>query len=161
MPYETVIVLDLAPPRGCSHEIDWQAMSNYSQRAYGLAFQKASMNRAALVLLCVCAAFGQEKELKDAAGNTIIRYVLETPRGMAPAGTKDPAKQVGLFLCFAEHERPTGDELLPVRESLRRQGLSDQFVLLAGHSQALKMSLADHEPIRKLTEWALQNFPIN
>lgn len=117
--------------------------------------------RRAWVLLCVCAAFGQEKELKDAAGNTIIRYVLETPRGMAPAGTKDPAKQVGLFLCFPEHERPTGDELLPVRESLRRQGLSDQFVLLAGHSQALKMSLADHEPIRTLTEWAMANFPIN
>src|SRR5579863_3339346 len=103
----------------------------------------------------------QETELKDDAGKTIIRYVIEVPAGLAPAGTTDPARQVGLFLCFPEHERPTGDELLPVRESLRRQGLSDSYVLLAGHSQALKMSLADHEPIRKLTEWALKNYPIN
>jgi hypothetical protein len=102
-----------------------------------------------------------ETELKDDAGKTIIRYVIEVPPGIAPAGTTDPARQVGLFLCFPEHERPTGDELLPVREALRRQGLSDQYILIAGHSQALKMSLADHEPIRKLTEWALKNYPIN
>src|SRR3954463_6275424 len=98
----------------------------------------------------------QEAELKDDAGKTIIRYVIEVPKGIAPAGTTDPAKQVGLFLCFAEHERPTGDELLPVREALRRQGLSDQYVLLAGHSRALKMSRADHEPIRKMAEWAMK-----
>ena len=103
----------------------------------------------------------QEQELKDADGKTIIRYVIEVPPGIAAAGTADPAKQVGLFLCFAEHERPTGDEMLPVREALRRQGLSNDYILLAGHSQALKMSLADHEPIRKMTEWAMKNYPIN
>jgi hypothetical protein len=114
------------------------------------------------ILFFAATAFSaQEAELKDDAGKTIIRYVVEAPRGIAPAGTSDPAKQVGLFMCFAEHERPTGDELLPVRESLRRLGLSDDFVLIAGHSQALKMSMADHEPIRKMAEWAMKTYPIN
>jgi hypothetical protein len=106
-----------------------------------------------MVLVQAAFAFGPEAELRDSAGKTIIRYVVEAPR--------EPAKQLGLFLCFAEHERPTGDEILPVREALRRLGMSDQFVLIAGHSQGLKMSMADHEPIRKLTEWALKNYPIN
>jgi hypothetical protein len=113
------------------------------------------------ILLAFPLYCAQEAELKDADGKTIIRYVVEVPAGIAAAGTADPAKQVGLFLCFAEHERPTGDELLPVREALRRQGISDDYILLAGHSQALKMSLADHEPIRKMTEWAMKNYPIN
>ena len=125
-------------------------------RLAGLALATGSL---ATLVMPMRAA--QEAELKDDAGKTIIRYVIEVPKGIAPAGTTDPAKQVGLFLCFAEHERPTGDELLPVREALRRQGLSDQYVLLAGHSQALKMSMADHEPIRKMAEWAMKNYPIN
>src|SRR5229473_2639508 len=75
----------------------------------------------------------EESELKDEAGKTIIRYVVEAPEGIAPAATTDPARLVGLFLCFPEHDRPTGDELLPVRESLQRLGLSDGYVLLAGH----------------------------
>jgi hypothetical protein len=103
----------------------------------------------------------QETELKDDAGKTIIRYVIEPPDGIAPAGTTDPAKQVGLFLCFPEHDRPTGDEILPVREALRRQGLRDNFVLLAGHPQAQKFGLADHEPIEKLIAWAKKTYPIN
>ena len=51
-----------------------------------------------------------ETELRDADGKTIIRYVVDAPEHLAPAGTTDPAKQVGLFLCFPEHDRPTGDE---------------------------------------------------
>src|SRR5712664_1157316 len=88
-----------------------------------------------------------EKELKDPAGQTIVRYVVEAPENIAPAGTRDPARQVGLILCSAEHDRPTGDEILPVREALRRLGLSDEYVLLAGHSQAQKFGPADDEPI--------------
>ena len=71
----------------------------------------------------------QETELKDDTGKTIIRYVVESPEGLAPAGTTDPTRQVGLFLCFPEHDRPTGDEILPVRESLKRQGID--FILNA------------------------------
>src|SRR6202035_1445926 len=96
-----------------------------------------------------------ESELKDAAGKTIIRYVIEAPENIAPAESKDPARQVGLILCSAEHDRPTGDEILPVREALKRLGLSDQYVLLAGHSQALKFGPDDDEPIEKLIGWAM------
>ena len=104
-----------------------------------------------------------ETDLKDDAGNTIIRYIVEAPSGIAPAGASDPAKQVGLFLCFQEHGRPTGDDLFPVRESLRRQGLSDRFVLIAAHAQDPngKMGAADHEPIKKLIAWAEKTYPIN
>jgi TPR repeat protein len=116
--------------------------------------------------LCLLAsiAFGAvapDIELKDPSGKTIIRYVVDAPRDLAPAGTTDPARQVGLFLCFPEHDRPTGDEILPVREALRRLGLRDQYVLLAGHPQAQKFGPADHEPIRQLIEWARRTYPIN
>jgi len=47
-----------------------------------------------------------------------------------------------------------GDEILPVREALKRLGLSDQYVLLAGGPQGLKFNTADHEPIGKLIAWA-------
>lgn len=103
----------------------------------------------------------EERELKDGAGKTIIRYVAETPELLAPAGTGDPARQLGLFLCFPEHDRPTGDEILPVREALKRQGLLDQYILIAGHPQGQKFGPADYEPIQKLIAWALKNYPIN
>ena len=102
-----------------------------------------------------------EAELKDASGNTIIRYVVEAPEHVAPAGTTDPARQLGLFLCFPEHDRPTGDEILPVREALNRLGVRDQYVLLAGHPQERKFGAADHVPIAKLIEWAKKTYPIN
>ena len=103
----------------------------------------------------------EEAELKDENGKTIIRYVVEAPGGIAGAGSTDPAAQVGLFLCFPEHDRPTGDEILPVRESLKRLGLSDSYVLLAGHPQERKFGAADHEPIEKLIAWAKKTYPIN
>ena len=57
-------------------------------------------------------AFGAEgRELKDAAGNAIIRYVAETLTGTWV-----------LFLCVPEHDRPAADEILPVREALERKG---------------------------------------
>ena len=94
-------------------------------------------------------------------GDTTVRYAVEAPRTIAPAGTTDPAKQVGLILCFPEHDRPTGDEIYPVRESLRRQGLSDQYVLVGIHPQAQKFGDADHEPIRQMIAWASKTYPIN
>ncbi len=102
-----------------------------------------------------------ETELKDADGKTIIRYVVDAPEHLAAAGTADPAKQVGLFLCFPEHDRPTGDEILPVREALKRLGVRDQYVLIAGHPQERKFGAADHMPIAKLINWAKKTYPIN
>src|ERR1051326_4827031 len=76
-----------------------------------------------------------ETELKDEAGKIIAHYVVEAPSGLAPAGTKDPAKQVGLIFCFQEHGTPTGNDIFPVREALRRRGLSDKYVRVAPPSQ--------------------------
>lgn len=111
------------------------------------------------LLLTSLALAGEETELKDHAGKTIIRYVVEAPAKLAP--TTDPARQLGLILCFPEHDRPTGDEILPVREALKRQGLLDQYVLLGGHPQERKFGTADHEPISKLIAWAKKTYPIN
>jgi hypothetical protein len=102
-----------------------------------------------------------EAELKDAAGATIIKYVIEVPQGIAPAGTTDPAKQVGLILCSQEHDTPTGNDLFPVRQSLLRQGLLDRYVLLAPAPQGRKFGPADHQPIEKLIAWAKKTYPIN
>jgi len=100
-------------------------------------------------------------ELKDAAGKTIIKYVVDAPDVAAPAGTTDPACQLALILCFPQHDRPVGDEIYPVREALKRLGLRDQFVIVAGGPQERKFGPADHEPIAKLIEWAKKTYPIN
>src|SRR3954464_3756198 len=103
----------------------------------------------------------QEAELKDEAGKTIIKYVAEIPSGLAPAATKDPARQVGLILCSQEHDTPTGNDLFPVRQSLLRQGLIDQYVLIAPAPQGRKFGPDDHQPIEKLIAWAKKTYPVN
>ena len=115
---------------------------------------KTLLRLTTLLGLALLPAFGaEEKELKDADGKTIIRYVAEAPA--------NPTGQLGLFLCFPEHDRPTGDEIYPVREALKRQGLLDQYVLIGGHPQGQKFGPMDHEPIQKLLAWALKTYPIN
>lgn len=111
--------------------------------------------------LCLPVFAAEEKELKDDSGKTIIRYIAELPESLAAAGTTDPAKQVGLFLCFPEHDRPTGDEIYPVREALKRLGLQDQYIVIGGHPQDRKFGAADYEPIQKLLAWALKTYPVN
>ena len=102
-------------------------------------------------------------ELKDEAGKTIVEYIVEAPANVAPAGTTDPARQVGVIFCSQEHGNPTGADLYPVRESLKRLGLSDNFILLAAHSQdpAGKMAPEDQVAFLKLLNWAEKNYPIN
>jgi hypothetical protein len=102
-----------------------------------------------------------DTELKDDAGKTIIRYVVEAPAGLAPAGTTDPARQAGLFLCFPEHDTPTDADIFPVRQALWRLGIRDGYVLLAGAPQSQKFGPADIEPIEKLIAWAKTAYPIN
>ena len=106
-------------------------------------------------------AAAQETELKDETGKTVLKYVIEVPPGIAPAGTVDPARQVGLILCSQEHDTPTGNDLFPVRQSLLRQGLLDQYVLLAPAPQGRKFGPDDHQPIEKLIAWARKTYPIN
>ena len=132
---------------------------------YGQNFE-AWLHRAAVLL--IIGAFSSaplrsaaETELKDDTEKTIIRYVVEAPENVSPAGATDPRKQVGLILCFPEHDRPTGDEILPVREALKRLGIRDNYVLLAGHPQERKFGAADHQPIEQLIAWAKKTYPIN
>ena len=66
------------------------------------------------IAMVVPLAAAQETELKDETGKTILKYVIEVPPGIAPAGTVDPARQVGLILCSQEHDTPTGNDLFPV-----------------------------------------------
>jgi TPR repeat protein len=104
-----------------------------------------------------------ENELKDESGKTIVHYIVEAPANVAPVGTTDPARQVGVIFCFQEHTSPPGADLFPVRESLKRLGLSDGYVLLAIRAQSARGGLgpADHVPIQKLLEWAERTYPVN
>src|SRR5512147_1806897 len=117
---------------------------------------KSSVLFALVALASTAVLPAADSELKDAGGKTIIRYVVEPPDHVAPAGTKDPARQLGLFLCFPEHDTPTDADIFPVREALWRLGLRDGYVLLAGGPQAQKFGMADMEPIEKLIGWALK-----
>src|SRR5690349_18851293 len=113
---------------------------------------------------CIPALFAAgETELKDETGATIVRYIVEAPANAAPAGTTDPARQMGVIFCFQEHTSPPGADIFPVRESLKRLGLSDEYVLLAIRAQSPSGGLgaADFEPIEKLLAWAKRTYPVN
>ena len=105
----------------------------------------------------------EEAELKDETGKTILHYLVEAPANVAPAGTSDPARQVGVIFCFQEHTSVPGADIFPVRESLKRMGLSDSYVLLAIRAQSSGggVGKADYEPIRKLLAWAKKTYPVN
>src|ERR1700729_4369245 len=95
---------------------------------------RSSRNLMAILMLAgYCApAFGAAgvTQLRDEGGKTIVEYIVEAPAYVAPAGTTDPARQVGVIFCLQEHANPTGTDIYPVRESLKRLGLSDNFILL-------------------------------
>jgi len=118
-----------------------------------------------IVAGCCLSALGasEENELKDETGKTIVHYIVEAPANVAPVGTTDPARQVGVIFCFQEHTSPPGADIFPVRESLKRLGLSDGFVLLAIRAQNARGGLGpeDHVPIQKLLEWAERTYPVN
>jgi hypothetical protein len=124
--------------------------------------------RLAAVLIAACGTLpalraAQEADLKDETGKTIVHYIVEAPANVAPAATTDPARQVGLIFCFQEHTSPPGADLFPVRESLKRMRLSDNYVLLAIRAQSPSGGLgkADYEPIQKLLAWAQKTYPVN
>src|SRR5215475_15577201 len=98
---------------------------------------RSSCCLAAVLTVAACCALraAAVTQLKDEAGKTIVEYIVEAPANVAPAGTTDPAKQVGVIFCLQEHGNPTGADIYPVRQSLKRLGLSDSFILLAAHSQ--------------------------
>ena len=105
----------------------------------------------------------EENDLKDETGKVIVHYFAEAPAGVAPAGTTDPARQVGVIVCLQEHTEAPAADIYPVRMSLKRLGLSDSYVLLAVKAQAAGGGLgaADIEPIKKLVAWAQKTYPVN
>src|SRR3954454_3613745 len=121
----------------------------------------------ALLMMAACGvparAAAEESDLKDESGKTIVRYIVEAPANIAPAGTPDPRLQVGVIFCFQEHTSRPGADIFPVRESLKRLGLSDDYVLMAIRAQSPGGGLgkADYEPIQKLLAWAKKNYPVN
>ncbi len=104
-----------------------------------------------------------EIELNDETGKPIVGYIVEAPANTAPVGTTDPARQVGVIFCFQEHISPPGADIFPVRESLKRLGLSGDYVLLAIRAQSPRGGLgeADFVPIEKLLAWAEKTYPVN
>jgi len=134
----------------------WEEHTNFDRSFCWLAIM-------AVMSGCLIAPLraANETEYKDETGKTIVKYIIEVPAVIAPAGRTDPGKQVGLILCFQEHDTPTGNDLFPVRQSLWRQGLSEHYVLLAAAPQGRKFGPQDHEPLEKLIAWAMRTYPIN
>lgn len=122
---------------------------------------KRSISAAVVLAALPLLAAVPELELKDEAGKTILKYVIEVPPGIASAKTTDPHKQVGLFICSQEHDTPTGNDIFPVRQTLMRMGLLDKFILVAPAPQGRKFGPADHEPIAKLIAWTMKTYPVN
>src|SRR5262249_23511968 len=77
----------------------------------------------------------EEKDLKDDAGRVLVHYFVDAPANVAPASVTDPAKQVGVIACLQEHTEQPEASIYPVRMSLKRLGLADQYVLLAFQAQ--------------------------
>ena len=104
-----------------------------------------------------------ETELKDESGKTILHYIVEAPASVAPAHTTDPARKVGVIFCFQEHTSPPGADIFPVRQSLKRLGLSEGYLPLAIRAQSSGggVGKADYEPIQKLLAWAKKTYPVN
>lgn len=106
---------------------------------------------ALLLLAGSLVALEPELEFKDPSGQTIAKYVVEAPA--------NPTPQLGLIFCSQEHDTPTGNDIFPVRQSLLRLGLANQFVLLSIAPQSRKFGPADHQPIERLIAWAMKTYP--
>lgn len=107
------------------------------------------------------AAAYDEGSIKDAAGKGVLDYAVAAPKDLAPAGTTDPAKQVGLILCYHEHDGKVSDEMPPVLESLDRLKARDGFVVIGVHHVEHKYTDQDRTNTVELIAWAKKTFPIN
>src|SRR5687768_3959945 len=112
----------------------------------------------------------EEHDLKDETGKVIVHYFVEAPANVAPASVTDPAKQVGVIVCLQEHTEQPQAGIYPVRMSLKRLGLADQFVLLAFQAQSGipgpggrggGLGAADIDPIKKVIAWAKKTYAVN
>jgi hypothetical protein len=124
------------------------------------------VTRPCLALACLIAfaatltAF-DEGDVKDASGKPVLHYAVSTPKEMAPAGTGDPAKQLGLILCYHEHNGNVADEMPPVLESLDRLKAREGFVVIGVHHTEHQYTKDDHAHTVELIAWAKKTYPIN
>ena len=102
-----------------------------------------------------------EGDIKDASGKPVLAYAVSAPKEMAPAGTTDPAKQLGLILCYHEHNGKVSDEMPPVLEALDRLKARDGFVVIGVHHVDHIYTKEDHAHTVELIAWAKKTFPIN
>ncbi len=104
-----------------------------------------------------------EADFKD--GAAAFHYAISAPKTFAAPSETDPAKQLGLFICFHEHFGMAHDEPPSVVEALARLKLSGQFVVIGMGQQAPELKgydkVVDHENAVKLVEWAKKTYPIN
>jgi dienelactone hydrolase len=123
----------------------------------------------ALLALLACPLFAlvegelKEKDIKPDGGEKfIIKYALEVPKDIAPAETTDPAKQVGLFLCFHGKGGQAPNEASNVIGIMKGLKILDGYVVLGAKSQGEGWEENDDvEPVTKLAQWAMKKFPIN
>jgi hypothetical protein len=105
----------------------------------------------------------KEKDLRPDGGEQfVIKYAIEVPKNAAPADTTDPAKQLGLFLCFHGHGGQATNEANNVIRIMKGLKILDGYIVLGAKSQGAGwVEKDDVTPVAKLTQWALKTYAIN
>ena len=122
----------------------------------------------ALALACAPLFALVEGELKDkdltpdGTEKFIIKYAIEVPKDAPPADTTDPAKQLGLFLCFHGKGGQAPNEANNVIRIMKGLKILDGYIVLGAKSQGEGWEEeADVPPVTKLAQWALKKYAIN
>jgi hypothetical protein len=102
----------------------------------------------------------------DLAGaSPATHYYASIPGNLPPAGTADPAKQVGLFLVFHEHGSSPDVEMPSVTKALTSLGHAGDFVVLGlpidPNTTTHPYTKDDHTRAKLLLDYALKTWPIN
>jgi hypothetical protein len=105
----------------------------------------------------------KEKDLTPDGGEKfVIKYAIEVPKDCPPAETTDPAKQLGLFLCFHGKSGQATHEAGNVVRIMKGLKILDGYIVLGAKSQGEGWEEeADVPPVTKLAQWALKKYPIN
>ncbi len=124
-----------------------------------------STPRGSLDVANVGSAPGAVTQADLAGASPATHYYLSVPGNLPPAGTTDPAKQVGLFLVFNEHGSNPGVEIPSVTKSLANLKRAGDFVVLGlpidPNTTTHPYTTADHDRAKLLLAYALKTWPIN
>jgi hypothetical protein len=105
----------------------------------------------------------KEKDLTPDGGEKfVIKYAIEVPKDAPAADTTDPAKQLGLFLCFHGKGGQATHEANNVVRIMKGLKILDGYIVLGAKSQGEGWEEeADVPPVTKLAQWALKKYAIN